>query len=173
MAGAGGTRRPRPRSHVGFGRLQDAPAPVWHPFRGPIKFLSFPPAPSRPHPFMTARIHRFADFELDKDGRALRLEGREIPLQPRVFDLLLYLVENQDRVVSKEELLDKLWPGVIVTESSLQRAVSLARAALQQGGLGEAIRNYARRGYRFLADDSPPAADARPLEALAEAESLF
>ena len=84
---------------------------------------------------MTSHLHRFASFELDRDGRALRLDGREIPLQPRVFDLLLYLVEHQDRVVSKEELLDALWPGVVVTESSLQRAVSLARAALQQGGL--------------------------------------
>lgn len=121
---------------------------------------------------MTARIHRFAAFELDRDRRALRLEGREIPLQPRVFDLLLYLVENRDRVVSKAELLDTLWPGVIVTESSLQRAVSLARAALQQGGLGEAIRNYARRGYRFLADDLQPATGADPQadSGLAEAE---
>src|SRR6185369_2139200 len=95
--------------------------------------------------------------------------------QPRVFDLLLYLVDNQDRVVSKEELLDTLWPGVVVTEGSLQRAGSLARAALQQGGLGEALRNYARRGYRFLADDKQPAADADPQEdtAHAEAERCF
>jgi hypothetical protein len=68
---------------------------------------------------MTAGIHRFAAFELDGNGPALRLDGREIPLQPRVFDLLLYLVEDRDRVVSKEELLDTLWPGVVVTESSL------------------------------------------------------
>jgi DNA-binding winged helix-turn-helix (wHTH) protein/ATP/maltotriose-dependent transcriptional regulator MalT len=124
---------------------------------------------------MTAGIHRFAAFELDRNGRALRLEGREIALQPRVFDLLLYLVEHRDRVVSKEELLDTLWPGVIVTEGSLQRAVSLARAALQQGGRGEAIRNYARRGYRFVAEVLPPAADAEPQEegALAEAERAF
>ncbi|TCO82771.1 LuxR family transcriptional regulator [Plasticicumulans lactativorans] len=124
---------------------------------------------------MTAGIHRFAAFELDRDGRALRLDGREIPLQPRVFDLLLYLVENRERVVSKEELLDTLWPGVIVTEGSLQRAVSLARAALQQGGLGEALRNYARRGYRFLVDEPPPAtaADAQDGDALAEAECAF
>ena len=124
---------------------------------------------------MTSDFHRFADFELDKHCRALRLRGREIPLQPRVFDLLLYLVENQDRVVSKEELLDTLWPGVVVTESSLQRAVSLARAALQQGGLGDAIRNYARHGYRFLADDLKPASNADPHEglALAEAERCF
>ena len=93
---------------------------------------------------MTSCIYCFAAFELDLSRRALRLEGREVPLQPRVFDLLCYLVEHSDRVVSKEELLDTLWPGVVVTESSLQRAVSLACAALQQGGLEGAIRN---RGY--------------------------
>jgi DNA-binding winged helix-turn-helix (wHTH) protein len=109
---------------------------------------------------MTSRIHRFAAFELDPDRRALRLDGRELPLQPRVFDLLSYLVEHRDRVVSKDELLDRLWPGVVVTESSLQRAVSLARSALGQGGLEGAIRNYARRGYRFLIED--PEAVAEP-----------
>jgi len=102
---------------------------------------------------MTTRIHRFAAFELDSNQRALRLDGRELAVQPRVFDLLSYLVEHRDRVVSKEELLESLWPGVVVTESSLQRAVSLARTALEQGGLASAIRNYARRGYRFLIED--------------------
>jgi DNA-binding winged helix-turn-helix (wHTH) protein len=120
---------------------------------------------------MTSDIYRFAAFELDRNRRALYLKGREIPLQPRVFDLLLYLFEKQDRVVSKDELLDALWPGVVVTESSLQRAVSLARAALQQGGLGAAIRNYARRGYRFLVDDLPPATDADSPQATAAAEA--
>ena len=73
--------------------------------------------------------------------------------------------------MSKEELLATLWPGLVVTESSLQRAVSLARGALEQGGLGGAIRNYARRGYRFLVEDSEAAAGpgAQPdLLALAE-----
>lgn len=124
---------------------------------------------------MNPCIHRFAGFELDKHRRALRLGDREIALQPRVFDLLLYLVENQDRVVSKDELLDALWPGVVVTESSLQRAISVARAALQQGGLGDAIRNYARCGYRFLAANQPTGTDAG-LSAdtpLAEAERCF
>ena len=103
------------------------------------------------------------------------LEGRELPLQPRVFDLLQYLVERRDRVVSKEELLDKLWPGMVVTESSLQRAVSLARNALQQGGLEGAIRNYARRGYRFLVEESGATADSATADggALAEAEEAF
>ncbi|ANN70444.1 hypothetical protein BAU08_03045 [Bordetella bronchialis] len=139
------------------GRLQDAPDAA---------ILSFPRADQgliiccgrsgrREAIAMAAGIHRFADFELDKDCRALRLRGREIALQPRVLDLLLYLVENRERVVGKEELLEALWPGMVVTDSSLQRAVSLARAALQQGGLGEAIRSYARHGYRFLVDEPP------------------
>jgi DNA-binding winged helix-turn-helix (wHTH) protein len=113
---------------------------------------------------MTPDVHRFAAFELERLGRTLRLNGREVPLQPRVFDLLLYLVDNQDRVVSKEELLDALWPDVVVTESSLQRAVSLARSALQQGGLGEAIRNYSRRGYRFRLTEGPFASESEQPE---------
>jgi len=123
---------------------------------------------------MASRIHRFAAFELDPGQRALRLDGRELLLQPRVFDLLWYLVEHRDRVVSKEELLESLWPGVVVTESSLQRAVSLARGALEQGGLEGAIRNYARRGYRFLMEDSEAAATA-PAEQglLASAEGAY
>ena len=122
---------------------------------------------------MNREIHRFADFELDKNCRELRLDGHEIPLQPRVFELLLYLVENRERVVSKQELLDVLWPGVIVTEGSLQRAVSLARSALQRGGLKDAIRNYARRGYRFIIDNLSPDANLPERNTLEEAEQLF
>jgi DNA-binding winged helix-turn-helix (wHTH) protein len=98
----------------------------------------------------------FGPFQLDEPGRALRLTGREIPLQPRVFDLLVYLVRNKARVVSKDELLDTLWPGVTVTESSLQRAVSTLRAALREGGMEEAIRSFPRIGYRFSPDAEAP-----------------
>ena len=67
-----------------------------------------------------------------------------MPLQPRVFDLLVYLVRNRARVVSKDELLDALWPGVTVTDNSLQRAVStLARRA--------ARRRHGRRDPQFPA----------------------
>jgi len=95
-------------------------------------------------------IERIADFELDRDARQLRLGGEEISLQPKVFDLLCHLVAHQDRVVDKEELLEKFWPGVIVTEASLQRAISLARSALRAGGMENSIRTYSRRGYRFV-----------------------
>ncbi len=98
----------------------------------------------------------FGPFKLDEPGRALRLAGREIPLQPRVFDLLVYLMRNRERVVSKDELFDALWPDVTVTEGSLQRAVSTLRAALREGGLEEAIRSFPRIGYRFSLDGEFP-----------------
>jgi DNA-binding winged helix-turn-helix (wHTH) protein/tetratricopeptide (TPR) repeat protein len=117
-------------------------------------------------------IERFGDFELDADTRRLRLRGREIGLQPRVFDLLAYLVRHRDRVVGKEELLSELWPGVIVTDASLQRAVSLARGALREGGLEQAIRTYARRGYRFCLSENSGLQDAAPTQATALDEAL-
>jgi len=120
-------------------------------------------------------IERFGDFELDPGAAQLRLRGREVPLQPRIFDLLVYLVRNRDRVVDKDELLAAVWPGVIVTDASLQRAVSLARAALREGELAGAIRTHARRGYRFVAQpaqapDAPPGA---PLERARELAARF
>jgi DNA-binding winged helix-turn-helix (wHTH) protein/tetratricopeptide (TPR) repeat protein len=94
----------------------------------------------------------FGPFRLDEAGRVLRLEGRELPLQPRAFDLLVYLVRNRERVVSKDELLDMLWPGVTVTDNSLQRAISTLRGVLREGGMEEAVRNFPKSGYRFCFD---------------------
>lgn len=94
----------------------------------------------------------FGSFRLDEAGRMLSLSEREMPLQPRVFDLLVYLVNSRARVVPKNELLDALWPGVTVTENSLQRAVSTLRAVLREGGMENAIRNFPRTGYRFCID---------------------
>jgi pimeloyl-ACP methyl ester carboxylesterase len=93
----------------------------------------------------------FDEFELDPARRELRVEGKPRPLQPQVFDLLLYLVENHERVVPKQELLETLWPDTIVTESSIQRGVSLARSALGERG-PELIQTFPRQGYRFIGD---------------------
>jgi DNA-binding winged helix-turn-helix (wHTH) protein len=98
---------------------------------------------------------RLGRFELDEAGRSLRLDGHEQPLQPLVFDLLLYLVTHKGRVISKDELLSKLWSGVVVSEGSLQRAVSVLRGVLRDGGLADAVQTFARRGYCFSADTSP------------------
>jgi DNA-binding winged helix-turn-helix (wHTH) protein/ATP/maltotriose-dependent transcriptional regulator MalT len=91
----------------------------------------------------------FGRFELDERARTLRLDGAEQPLQPLVFDLLVYLVRHRERVVPKDELLSKLWDGTTVTDGSLQRAVSLLRTVLREGDMQHAVATFARRGYRF------------------------
>jgi pimeloyl-ACP methyl ester carboxylesterase/DNA-binding winged helix-turn-helix (wHTH) protein len=97
-------------------------------------------------------IHRFPTFDIDEEKRELRAGGRVVVLQPRVFDLLVHLAKNRERVVSKDELLESVWPDVTVADGSLQRAVSVARRALAAGGAGNAIRTFAGRGYRLCGD---------------------
>ena len=97
--------------------------------------------------------HRFGPCELDEAKRSLSAHGREIKLQPRVFDLLCYLVRHRERVVPKDELLETLWPGSVVIDNALQRVVSLARGALAEAGLPDAVRTYSRHGYRFCLDN--------------------
>jgi DNA-binding winged helix-turn-helix (wHTH) protein len=103
-------------------------------------------------------IYRFGEFELDLQRVELRLRGAAVELQPVVYQLLCCLVRNRDRVVSKNELLDTVWAGSLVTEASLQRAVSLARTALREGDMQDALRNIPRMGYRFVAEVSEGAA---------------
>jgi DNA-binding winged helix-turn-helix (wHTH) protein len=91
----------------------------------------------------------FGPFELDEASRALTCARKDVPLQPRVFDLLVYLVRNRDRVVAKNELLDAVWSNVTVTDNSLQRAVSALRAVFRKGGVASAIRNVPGKGYRL------------------------
>ena len=109
------------------------------------------------HPVNPPTTFRFGVCELDEARRALTAQGREIRLQPRVFDLLAYLVRHRDRVVSKDELLDALWPNMVVVDNALQRVVSLARTALADVGLADAVRTYARHGYRFCIEECPEA----------------
>lgn len=100
-------------------------------------------------------VYCFGNFELNEDSRGLRLADREIDVQPLVFDFLAILLRHKDRALSKDELLETLWPGVTVTEASLQRVASLARSVLRQGGMETALRNLPRFGYRICLD--PPA----------------
>jgi len=110
-------------------------------------------------------VHRFCGFELDGPKRRLRHGGAEVALQPRVLDLLLYLVRHRDRVVSKDELLEEVWEGAFVADGAVQRAVSLARAALREHGC-EGIRTHPRQGYRFVVEIEDEAdADAEAGEA--------
>jgi len=92
---------------------------------------------------------RFGRYELDAGRRELRVDGALAPMQPQVFDVLCYLVAHRDRVVEKTELLAALWPDAVVTDASLQRAVSQARRVLR-GADRDLVRTHSRRGYRFV-----------------------
>lgn len=116
----------------------------------------------------------FGRFALDEPARSLRLDGTERPLQPLVFDLLVYLIRQRERVVPKDELLEKLWDGASVTDGSLQRAISLLRGVLREGELEGAVQTFARRGYRFCGEvellaDTAPAVPGLEARALADA----
>lgn len=109
--------------------------------------------------------HRFLDCELNMAARELTRDGRRQRLEPKAFDLLALLLEHRDRVVTKDEIQDALWPGVIVTEASLDRTVMKARRAVGDDARRQAvIRTVPRRGYRFVA---PLASEApRPFDPL-------
>ncbi len=95
----------------------------------------------------------FGQFELDANGYKLRREGIEVPLQPKVFDAIRYLVEHHDRVVRKEELLEALWPGEHVNETAVPWTISRARKALGQGpDAKDPIETVRGRGYRFTTE---------------------
>ena len=98
-------------------------------------------------------IHRFGDFELDEALYQLRRGGDVVKIEPKVFDVLVYLVRHRDRVVSKDELLAKLWPGEYVSESVLPRCITGAaegRSATTAAGR-QTIQTVHGRGYRFVA----------------------
>lgn len=94
-------------------------------------------------------VYRFGDCELDDAAGELRRGGEVVSIQPKPLALLTLLIEERDRIVPNEELLERLWPGEAVTPNSLARAVSTARSAIGDSGSSQRIRAYRRRGYRF------------------------
>ncbi|UCG73190.1 MAG: alpha/beta fold hydrolase [Chromatiales bacterium] len=98
-------------------------------------------------------LWHFADCDLDLAARELRVGGSERAIEPKAFDLLAYLLNHRERVVSHDELMDAIWPGVIVTEAALARTVMKARKAVDDGaGQQAVIRTVPKRGYRFVAE---------------------
>lgn len=96
-------------------------------------------------------MFRFSEFELNLDRYELRRDGTPVKAEPRVLEVLNYLIEHRDRVVPKEELLDKLWPDVHVSESALTTAIRDARRALGDSPTDPRwIRTVYGRGFRFV-----------------------
>jgi TolB-like protein len=108
------------------------------------------------------RVFRFDRFTLDLARGRLRANDRDIELRPKSFDVLRYLVENADRLVTKEEIVKAVWPDVVVTDDSLTRCISDVRHALGDAEQG-IIETVPRRGYVFAALVSKPAAAATGL----------
>jgi len=92
-----------------------------------------------------------ADHTLDTDRRELRRGSEPVAVEPQVFDLLIYLVQNRDRVVTKDDLIASIWDGRIVSESTLTSRINAARKAIGDSGQHQRlIRTIARRGFRFV-----------------------
>jgi len=95
----------------------------------------------------------FDDYVFDTDLRELRQGQKVIAAEPQVFDLLLYLIENRDRVVSKDDLIASVWRGRIVSDSTLDSRINAARRAIGDSGQAQRlIRTFARKGFRFVGE---------------------
>jgi TolB-like protein len=95
----------------------------------------------------------FADYALDIDRRELTHGSELISIGPQVFDLLVYLVRNRERVVSKDNLIEGVWGGRIVSESTLTSHINAVRKAVGDSGEEQSlVRTIARKGFRFVGE---------------------
>jgi DNA-binding winged helix-turn-helix (wHTH) protein/tetratricopeptide (TPR) repeat protein len=98
-----------------------------------------------------AEVYEFSLFTVDPLKRLLLRGSTPIPLPPKVFDTLLYMVENPDRVLGKDEMMAAIWPGRVLEESNLSQNVFTLRKTLSEGGEDRCIVTAPGRGYRFTA----------------------
>src|SRR5688572_15599548 len=117
---------------------------------------------------------RFGRFEISPASRALLVDGEPAALGARAFDLLLVLAQRRERLVTKQELLDLVWPGVVVEEHNIAAQISSLRKLLGP----QAIATVPGRGYQFVATtdaapDEKPASAGQPLHNLPEQRTRF
>ena len=107
-------------------------------------------------------IYRFGPFELDLAKAELRAGGEPRTLEPQVFALLAFLVEHRERLVSRDEIHEKVWDGRIVTDATVASRVKSARKALGDDGKAQRyIRTIHGQGFRFVAEVRTQAPDQR------------
>jgi TolB-like protein/Tfp pilus assembly protein PilF len=110
----------------------------------------------------------FSNHVLDTNRQELSCGGEDVPIEPQVFNLLQYLVENRDRVVSKDDLFDKIWEGRVVSESTLTSRINAVRKAVGDSGRDQRlVRTIARKGFRFVGDVRVSQPEMKPGEGLA------
>ena len=113
---------------------------------------------------------RFGPFQVDPRTWALSRDGVAVDLSPRLVEILGYLAARRGEIVTKEELLDRFWPGVNITDNTLTRAVADIRKALgDDAGRPIYLQTAARRGYRFVGEspDIPAGSRAQPVSSAA------
>ena len=107
-------------------------------------------------------IYRFAGYALDSASFELTHGTEPIAVEPRVFSLLQYLIENRERVVTKDQIIDAVWDGRIVSDAALGSRINAVRHAVGDDGKAQAvIRTFPRRGFRFIADVDEGAAESQ------------
>jgi DNA-binding winged helix-turn-helix (wHTH) protein/alpha-beta hydrolase superfamily lysophospholipase len=121
-------------------------------------------------------LYSFEAYVLDTGTRELKRGTELIAVEPQVFDLLVYLIENRDRVVSKDDLIASVWQGRIVSESTLTSRINAARKAIGDSGEQQTlIRTVIRKGLRFVGsvqqDQERPEATSR-LPAIARKQEI-
>ena len=112
-------------------------------------------------------MYRFDDFVADPETWRLSRDGQEIHLEPVVLKLLIYLIANRERLVTRQELMDTVWGDTVISESALTKAVARLRKALDDDSATHRYLETVRsRGYRFVADveeiESPDQPDLSP-----------
>lgn len=95
----------------------------------------------------------FREHSLDIDRHELCRRGEEVAIEPQIFELLVYLLRNRDRVVSRDDLIAKVWGGRIVSDSAVEARIHAARRAVGDSGAAQrVIRTVPRKGVRFVAE---------------------
>lgn len=117
-------------------------------------------------------IYSFDDYVLDIGQRELRKAGETVAIEPRVFNLLALLIANRERMVSKDEINEKIWDGRIVSEAALSSRISAARTVIGDSGKTQhLIKTIHGQGFRFVGNlenatpDSGVNSESMPLQA--------
>ena len=141
--------RPAEDASTERGAHYTGPAPEVLAWRGIFSELFLNAVMSSP----PRRLYEFGPFVLDPAEHTLLRRGRAVQLRPKVFDILLVLVERHGHLVEKDELMRVVWEEQFVEEGNLNKNISLLRQALGEGGNGDRyIETVPKRGYRFVAD---------------------
>ena len=118
------------------------------------------------------QLYDFGPFRLDLQTRMLLRDGVYIPLTPKALETLAVLIENNGRIVAKEELLQSVWPGTFIEEGTLAKTVSILRKALGEDQGHHYIDTVPKRGYRFAAELHVADALSKEEEAAAPAHTV-